>query len=267
MFAIMFPNIDPVLVSAGPVQIYWYGVAYVAAIIMGWRYGKLLIRRSPNSQITEKNFDDFIIWLAVGIIIGGRIGYLIFYNPGQIIKNPLELFHIWVPGRSFHGGLIGAVISTLWFCHRNKINLWRLSDIAAMATPIGLFFGRIANFVNAELYGRTTEVSWGIIFPGSDGLPRHPSQLYEAFAEGILLFILLLLVEFKTDWREKKPGSSVGLMLLGYGVARTICELFREPDAPLGYFFGNLTMGQLLSFPMLLAGCLMFIYGFRRKES
>ena len=262
VFAIPFPAIDPVLVSIGPFAIRWYALAYIAGIVLGWRYTLLLVNRGANpptgpnaaiKAIGTKDMDDFIVWATLGVVLGGRLGYVLFYKPGYYLFNPLEALQVWHGGMSFHGGLIGVIVAMILFARRRGFRFWHLADIAAAATPIGLFFGRLANFVNGELFGRTSDVPWAMVFPHGGPLPRHPSQLYQAFFEGVCVFLVLAVLEWRFRVRER-PGTMAGAFLVSYGCARIVGELFRQPDAHLGFLLLGTTMGQLLSLPMVLFG-------------
>ncbi len=244
-----FPNINPVALELGPLKIYWYGLAYMIGILLAWKIATILLKNYSNG-VKEKNLDDSIFWLIVGIVVGGRLGHVIFYSPHLFWTNPLEVFQTWRGGMSFHGGLTGVIIALILYARRQRIRFLSILDIIACVTPIGLFFGRIANFVNGELWGRPTSVSWGMVFPYADTLPRHPSQLYEAFTEGLLLSLLLLSLWMKTNLRHQ-PGRIAGLFGIGYALARVFCELYREPEILL---FGSLTIGQALSIPLLGIG-------------
>lgn len=248
LLSLPFPMINPVAVSIGSFKIYWYGLAYVIGTLLAWWYGKLLIKKHPNGLAPE-NIDDAVVWMLMSAVIGGRIGYVCFYDPVMILHNPLEMFMTWHGGMSFHGGLIGVIVGSLILCHRKKILYFKLMDIAGTAIPIILFLGRVANFINAEMYGRVTNVSWGVVYPNAGPLPRHPSQLYEAFFEGIVLFLLLNLCWTHTKLRNQ-PGRMSGLFLIGYGIFRIIIESFKEPEA----WVGTLTIGQLLSLPLVGLG-------------
>ncbi len=255
MLAIAFPNIDPILFQIGPFALRWYGLAYVVGILLAWRYMIRLTRRSP-AAIEAPHIDDFIVWATLGIILGGRIGYTMFYKAGYFLDNPLEILAMWRGGMSFHGGLVGVVIATLLFTRRRKISILALGDIVACATPIGLFLGRVANFINGELFGRVSDAPWAMVFPRGGPLPRHPSQLYEATLEGLVLFAILAWLVFATRSIER-PGLLSGVFFAGYGIARIIVELFREPDAHLGFLAAGTTMGQLLSLPLVIVGAWM----------
>lgn len=249
--ALMFPAIDPVAVAIGPVAIRWYALAYIAGIILGWRYMIALATKAPKVA-TRTDIDDFLTWATLGVILGGRLGYVLFYKPSQYIQNPAEIFQVWNGGMAFHGGALGVIIAAILFTRRRKIPLLAFGDLLVGVVPIGLGLGRIANFLNGELWGRVTDVSWGMIFPTGGPDPRHPSQLYQAALEGLLLFILLRVLEVKGF--RGRPGFLSGAFLAGYGVARSIGELFRQPDSFLGFLVAGTTMGQWLSLPMILVG-------------
>jgi len=254
---IPYPNIDPVLVQLGPFAIRWYALAYIAGLVLGWR----IIRRvceQPPKVLNATRIDDFLLWAALGVILGGRIGYVLFYKPSFFLSNPLQIFTLWEGGMSFHGGLLGVITAILAFAWANRINAFMLSDLVAIVAPIGLFFGRLANFINGELWGRPTDVPWAMIFPRGGPIPRHPSQLYQAFFEGILLFTVIWLVWKLTDGR-RRPGLLTGVFCIGYGIARIVGEIFREPDSFLGFLWGPITMGMLLSVPVLLFGLALVI--------
>ena len=251
-----FPSIDPVLVSIGPFVIRWYALAYIVGILLGWFYARALIRAESlwggPAPMTLVDFDDFVLWVTLGIILGGRIGYVLFYNPAHFAAHPIEIVQLWSGGMSFHGGFVGCVLAVVMFARRRRISILSLGDITCAVGTIGLLLGRLANFINGELWGRATDVPWAMVFPGGGPLPRHPSQLYEATLEGlVLLGILWLSMRLGA---LKRPGLVIGLFALGYAIARIVCELFREPDPQLGFLWGGLTMGMLLSVPLLLTG-------------
>ncbi len=249
---IPYPEIDPVLIQLGPFAIRWYALAYIAGLVIGWRVMRRVCTEPPKI-LSPLKIDDFLLWAALGVILGGRIGYVLFYKPGFYIEHPLAVLTLWEGGMSFHGGLLGVVAAILAFAIRNKTDPFMLSDLVAIVAPIGLFFGRLANFINGELWGRVTDVQWAMLFPRGGPLPRHPSQIYQAFFEGVLLLLLVAAVWKLTDGR-RRPGLLTGVFCAGYGVARIAGEFFREPDAHLGYLWGPLTMGMLLSVPMLAFG-------------
>jgi len=260
LLAIPFPAIDPVAISFGPIAIRWYALAYIVGLLIGWRYCLALAGRPPH-LVGRQDVDDFLVWATLGVVLGGRIGYVLFYKPGYYVLHPLEALYVWHGGMSFHGGALGVTIAITWFTRARKIALFAFSDIITEAIPIGLLFGRIANFINGELFGRPTQVSWAMVFPNGGSVPRHPSQLYEAFCEGIVLFLLLFIAE-RLGARHR-PGVVTGLFLAGYAVARMSGELFREPDVQLGYLLFGTTMGQLLSVPLLIAGVAIIFWAQR----
>jgi phosphatidylglycerol:prolipoprotein diacylglycerol transferase len=253
-------NLDPVLFDFGFVAIRWYSLAYVGGILIGWWLGKKIIARIFNNKskkINLKEFDDLITYIIFSIIIGGRTGYIVFYNLDYYISNPLNILKIWEGGMSFHGALIGIIIGTYLFSIKRKLPFLILLDVIACVAPIGIFFGRIANFVNAELVGKATNISWSVIFPTIDTLPRHPSQLYEAFLEGIILFIILNMCIMRKNY---KIGTCSYLFLVSYGFFRIVSEFFREPDVQVGYLFNLFSMGTILSFLMILVGITLFAF-------
>ena len=259
---IPFPHIDPILVHIGPLAVRWYALAYIVGIIAGWFYARAIIA-SPRlwggaAPFTVVDFDDFIIWVTLGIILGGRIGYVLFYNFPHFAAHPAEIVALWKGGMSFHGGFIGCVLAVVLFAWRRDIPFLSLGDVTTAVAPIGLFLGRLANFINGELWGRPTDVPWAMIFPNGGPIARHPSQLYEAGLEGLVLLLVLgVPVRFGA---LRRPGLVTGAFALGYGDARIFCELFREPDAQLGFLWGGLTMGMLLCIPLILAGFAVIAY-------
>lgn len=255
-----FPDIDPVLLQLGPLAIRWYALAYVVGVLLGWWYVARLDKRGEQ-LLTQKAFDDILVWAIIGIVLGGRLGYVLFYNFPYYMAYPQEIFMVWHGGMAFHGGLIGVIVSMYLFCRRHKIPFLELMDLIAPAAPIGLFFGRIANFINGELYGRVTDVAWAVRFPAGGYLPRHPSQLYEAVMEGLLLFVILWFVAWYSQAR-KQPGVLSGIFLIGYATARMVSELFRVPDALI---VGDMSIGQFLSLPMLLLGLYLYFRGIRQR--
>jgi len=244
-------GLSPVALDLGWLQIRWYSLAYLAGIIVGWWYLTRLLKE-PGAPMARRHADDLIFWATIGIIVGGRLAYVFFYRP-DILANPLEILRLWEGGMSFHGGVIGVSIGLIWMARTNGLDWLRIHDYVACCVPFGLFFGRLANFVNGELWGRPTDVAWGIIFPRAGPEPRHPSQLYEAGLEGIVLFAVLWFLFWRTDARYQ-PGKLVGTFLLGYGLSRVAVELVREPDAGLENLWWGLSMGQTLSVPMILGG-------------
>ncbi len=252
---IAFPAIDPVAIAIGPIAIRWYALAYIAGIVLGWRY---LIWHAARYRLglSRKDIDDVLVWVTLGVILGGRLGYVLFYQPGYYADHPLEALYLWKGGMSFHGGLVGVIVALVWFARVRKVALLTLTDGIACATPIGLLFGRIANFINGELFGRASEAPWAMVFPGGGPLARHPSQLYEAAAEGLILFVALLWLARSAEVRAR-AGALTGAFLVGYALARIAVEFFREPDAHLGFLLAGATMGQLLSLPVLAFGAVL----------
>jgi len=265
MLAIAFPMIDPVLVDIGPISIRWYALAYITGLVLGWRY-MIWLAKQPGSVVKPEHADDFLTWATFAVILGGRLGYVLFYNVEFYFAHPAEIFKTWQGGMSFHGGLLGVMVATIWFTRLNKIRFLSFMDLAAVVTPIGLFFGRLANFINSELWGRTTDVPWAMVFPNGGPIPRHPSQLYEAGLEGLMMLVVLHLVWRKESLRSK-PGVLTGVFMIGYGLSRMIVEMFRQPDAQLGYLIGGTTMGQLLSIPMVLVGVSVIVYAHKRTTA
>ncbi len=270
ILALPYPHIDPVSLELGPLLIRWYSLAYIAGLILGWRYCLALAKR-PHSvvvpkKITPEKIDDFLVWATLAVILGGRLGYTLFYKPGFYLSNPEEIFLVWKGGMSFHGGFLGLIAAIALFCRRHAIPFLRLGDLVCAAAPIGLFFGRLANFINGELYGRVADVSWAMVFPRGGPYPRHPSQLYEAVLEGPVLFILLYALIRRMDALEK-PGLVSGVFALGYGLSRIAVEFFRQPDAHLGTLFAGATMGQLLSLPILLFGLWLIAKAVREDKA
>ena len=250
------PSIDPIIISFGFIDIRWYSLAYILAFVLG----SLLIKRFNKhflNQLSIKQIDNFFLWAIIGVIVGGRLGYVVFYQTDHLLLNPLYIFKIWEGGMSFHGGLIGMILAIYFFSKINKTEFFYLSDLVSLVAPIGIFFGRIANFINTELYGRITDFPIAFIFPSIDNFPRHPSQLYEAFFEGLVLFVILLIYFYKIS--NKTPGKITGLFLLFYSIFRFSIENIREPDTQLGIFLNYFTLGQLLSIPLFVFGSLILI--------
>ncbi len=263
--ALPFPAIDPIAIAIGPFAIRWYALAYVVGLLGGWFLARRLAATSRIwgglRQPTATDIDDVIVWVALGIVLGGRLGYVLFYNFGAYLSRPAEIFAVWQGGMSFHGGFLGAILALVLFARSRGLNSLAMLDLAAVVTPIGLFLGRIANFINGELWGRPApDVPWAFVFPGAGPVPRHPSQLYEAFGEGLVLFVVVAVAVRRFGFR--RPGLIGGIFVLGYAIARIVCEFFREPDPQLGYLLGTsvdalrggLTMGMILSIPMALVG-------------
>ena len=248
-------DFDPVALQLGPIVLRWYALAYVTGLLLAWRYCMRIADDAPHI-VTRQHFDDLFVWIVLGVVLGGRLGFVLFYKPDYYLDHPLEALQMWRGGMSFHGGLLGVILAVLLFGWRRGTGFWALADVCSAAVPIGLFLGRIANFINGELWGRPTDVPWAVIFPRAGPEPRHPSALYEAALEGIGLFVLgwVLVFVFKARWR---PGLISGAFLLGYALSRIIVETVREPDAFIGFLPFNTTMGQWLSVPMALFGLFM----------
>lgn len=266
-FVIPFPAIDPVALAVGPIEIRWYALAYIGGIVLGWIYARRLIGRTQlwggPAPLTVQQFDDFVFWVTLGIILGGRIGYVLFYNLSYFAANPLDILKLWGGGMSFHGGFVGCVLAVTLFARAQGINMFSLGDLTCAVGPVGIFFGRLANFVNSELWGRVApDVPWAMVFPTGGPLPRHPSQLYEAALEGIVLFAVLALMI--RGGALRRPRTIIGAFAILYGIGRITGEFFREPDPQLGFLWGGLTMGMLLSVPMIIAG-IGFIWWARRR--
>ena len=270
-FVIPYPAIDPVLIEIGPLALRWYSLAYLAGILVGyWYTARLASQRklwaAGKPPLIRTDLSDFIGWATLGIILGGRLGYVLFYNPAYFAANPLEILAVWSGGMSFHGGALGLGLAAVLFAVRRGIPPLSTLDLIAATAPIGLFFGRLANFVNGGLYGRVTDVPWAMVFPAGGPEPRHPSQLYEAALEGIVLFLVLRVVTHRL-LALRQPGVTVGAFLIGYGVARTFVELFRMPDDHIGFLYGGLTMGIVLSLPMIIAGAGLVIVALMRRQA
>ncbi len=261
-----FPNIDPVIFSMGPLQVRWYGLMYVLGFAATLLLVKYQIKKFDFKEF-DAHFENLNLVLIISLVLGGRLGYVLFYNLPYYLKHPLEILATWQGGMSFHGGMLGLIIGAVIFCRKNRLDFWRVIDLYGVTIPIGLGLGRIGNFINAELYGRATDVPWGMVFPGGGPYPRHPSQLYEAFLEGVVLFLVLWFLKEKQNppsisW----PYGSMGaLFLILYGVFRIFVEFFREPDAHLGFIVAGITMGQMLSSLMIVAGLALFLV--RRKQA
>ncbi len=253
MPALLFPQIDPIIFAVGPFAVRWYALAYISGLFGGLWYMRWLVKHPP-ALVTPQQIDDFMLWALGGVVLGGRLGYVLFYKAGYYAQHPLEVLKTWEGGMSFHGGLLGVTLGILLYARFAKIDKWGLADNVACATPIGLGLGRLANFINGELWGRVApDVPWAMVFPGAGDIPRHPSQLYQASLEGLALFVILF-VSWRNENIRRHPGILTGIFWIGYGVFRSFGELFREPDAFLGFLVGGATMGQLLSLPMIAFG-------------
>ncbi len=258
-----FPDISPIALELGPIAIRWYALAYLAGIIIGWRYCMAMAKRLPTG-VTANDMDDFMVWAVAGIIIGGRLGQVFFYHPAYFLKHPLEIFMVWQGGMAFHGGLLGVIAAMVIYTKRRSIPFFAFTDLIALAAPIGIFFGRVANFINQEHFGRPADVPWAIVFH-TDPLqvPRHPSQLYEAGLEGLTVYLLLALIAHGTK-ALRRPGIVTGVFLIGYAVARIISEFFREPEVFVESLPFATTWGQWLSLPMLAVGFYVLRLGMKR---
>lgn len=266
-----FPTIDPIAFAIGPIVIRWYALAYLAGIFLGVGYGMLLLRRKSlwvngTPPMTPDELFDFTFWIVIGIIVGGRLGYVLFYDPVTFAANPGQIIALWDGGMSFHGGMLGLMIAMIVYLRRKNANALSGLDLLACCATIGLFLGRIANFINAELYGSVTTMPWGVVFPGAGDLPRHPSQLYEAILEGLVLFLVIrYFTHIKLVLRQ--PGTAAGIFGIGYALSRIFVEFFRLPDSHIGYLaFGWLTMGMVLSLPILIAGIALVIWAQTRRR-
>ncbi|HYD30681.1 MAG TPA: prolipoprotein diacylglyceryl transferase [Azospirillaceae bacterium] len=266
MLALAFPAIDPVALELGPLVIRWYALAYLAGFILGWRYCLYLATLDPGRP-EPQDYDDFLTWAVLGTVLGGRLGYVLFYNSPYYLQNPLDALAVWHGGMSFHGGMLGVILAAWLFTKRRGLHPLTFGDRIAPAAPIGLFFGRLANFINGELFGRPApDVAWAVVFPRGGDTPRHPSQLYEAALEGLVLFVVMALLVRLPGVRQRR-GFLIGVFLVGYGLSRIIVEFFREPDAQLGFLYAGATMGQLLSLPMVLIGLWLIARARPAKEA
>lgn len=268
LLALPFPAIDPVLIEIGPFAIRWYALSYIVGIFFAWWYARRLASTPrlwgpAGAPMTTADLDDFVVWAAAGIVLGGRLGYVLFYDLPHFLANPIDIVAVWHGGMSFHGGFLGMMLAMTAFARRRKIPVWSFIDTIAPGITIGLMLGRLANFINGELFGRVTDVPWAFVFPAGGDEPRHPSQLYEAALEGLALFLVLRLLTHRFH-RLTTPGFVSGAFCAGYGAARTFVEFFREPDIQIGYLAGGLTMGMLLSVPMIVFGIGLMIWSARR---
>lgn len=266
IMTIAYPQIDPIALEFGPLVVRWYSLAYLGGLLFGWWYIKKQMSK-PRAIMSPTHVDDFLVWGTIGVIAGGRLGYVLFYNFSHYLSDPLAILRLWDGGMSFHGGLVGVVLAVIFFARRHRIDLMRFADIIAVVSPIGLFLGRMANFINGELWGRPSDVPWAMIFPGDPlALPRHPSQLYEALGEGIILFMILISLYHFTALAKKAPGVIAGLFFIGYGSARLLVEFVREPDAHIGLMSG-ISRGQVLSIPMLLFAGWLIAQGLKHAKT
>jgi phosphatidylglycerol:prolipoprotein diacylglycerol transferase len=257
---LLFPQFDPFIIHYGAFGVRWYALSYIAGLVLGWRLVRRLVQRAP-AVATALQVDDFLTWATLGVVLGGRLGYVLFYQPSFFLQHPSQIFAVWTGGMSFHGGMLGVTIAVIWFCRRQKIPILGFADRIAVAAPIGLGLGRLANFINGELWGRPAPdwLPWAMIFPTGGPVPRHPSQIYEALLEGLVLFVVMLVLA-RREALLARFGTLTGIFLIGYALCRITVEFFREPDAFLGFLFAGATMGQLLSLPMLLAGIGLIVW-------
>ncbi|PWB83831.1 MAG: prolipoprotein diacylglyceryl transferase [Methylocystaceae bacterium] len=268
-FVLPFPMIDPVLVEIGPVPIRWYALAYIAGLALGWLYARRLVARKTlwgeTPHPSRDSLDDLLVYVTFGVIVGGRLGHVLFYAPAYYLAHPGEIVETWKGGMAFHGGLIGAIVGMTLFALREKISALTVADICATVAPLGIFFGRLANFIKPEMWGRESDVPWAMVFPGAGDAPRHPSQLYEAGLEGLALYVLLAIAAQRGAF--KHPGLATGLFGVGYGAARIFSEFFREPDPASEALANGLTMGMALSAPMVLAGAALILFALRPQRA
>jgi phosphatidylglycerol:prolipoprotein diacylglycerol transferase len=269
LYVIPFPAFDPVLISFGPFAIRWYALAYIVGILLGWLYARTVIKHETLwggvPPMTPADFDDFVLWVTLGIILGGRIGYVLFYNPQYFAQHPLEMIELWNGGMSFHGGFLGCVLAVVLFARHRGIPILSVGDLTCAAGTIGIVLGRLANFINGELWGRPTDVPWAMVFPRGGPQPSHPIQLNEPLNLGLQQFgVHTMLIR---RGALQRPGFIIGAFAFGYGIARTIGEFFREPDVQLGFLWGGVTMGMLLSLPLILAGLVLMLVTARRKAA
>ena len=256
--ALPFPDIDPVILHIGPLAIHWYGVGYIVGILFAWWYARRLITNARlwpggESRLKPEDIDDLLVWAAIGVVLGGRVGYVLFYDLQRYIAQPADILAVWQGGMSFHGGLLGTTLAMIFFARRRGLPMWSLFDVIGAGAPVGFGLVRIANFINAELWGKLTAVPWAVEFPNGGPFPRHPTQLYEAALEGLLLFLVLRIATHRL-LKLGAPGFVSGVFVAGYGLARIFVEFFREPDPQLGFLWGGMTMGMLLSVPLTLTG-------------
>ena len=264
MTGLPFPEVSPIMFYIGPLAIRWYSMAYLVGIVVGWWFVLKKVQTYKLS-LTKEQIEDFVFYITIGIIVGGRFGYALFYGGAEMWLKPWRLLEIWKGGMSFHGGVLGVVISVWLFAKKSRYNFFGLTDLIVLCAPIGIFLGRMANFINDELWGRVTDVAWAVRFPAGGYLPRHPSQIYEGLFEGVIMFVVLNMLWQKTAIREKQ-GVVSGLFVLMYGLFRIFLEQYREPDIQLGYFFGILTMGQLLSVPLVVLGLSVVVWKYKKVK-
>ncbi len=258
---IVHPQFDPIALAIGPVAVRWYGLMYLAGFVAGMMLGRLRVRTRPDLGWTHKDVDDLLFYCVIGVVLGGRLGYVLFYKLGDYLQDPVRILHVWEGGMSFHGGFLGVIIAMAVFAARRGKTWFAITDFLAPLVPTGLGFGRLGNYINAELWGRPTDVSWAVVFPNVDDLPRHPSQLYECALEGVVLFLILWIFSS----RRRPVGAVSGMFLIGYGVLRFLVEYTREPDSFLGFLAMGFTMGQWLSIPMVLGGIVLLAWSYRKR--
>ena len=265
MIGMAYPEVSPIMFQIGPLAIRWYSMAYLIGILLGWWIISKRVKKY-NINMSSADIEDLIFYYTLGVILGGRLGYVLFYGDGRFLSNPLEIFAIWNGGMSFHGGIFGVIAALYMFARKCKKSFLEITDIVSPLVPLGIFLGRIANFMNDELWGRVTDVVWAVRFPRGGFLPRHPSQIYEALTEGLCLFIILNFM-WRIEWCRKHTGFISASFLLGYALMRSLMEQFREPDSQIGFLFGGITMGQMLSFPLIVIGGYIIANIFRKKIS
>ena len=256
--ALTFPTIDPIAFELGPIVVRWYGLAYMSGLLLGWYYLRLLILDDRlwvkgKAPVSAEQIDDLLLWITLGVIVGGRLGFVLLYEPGYFLANPSEILAVWHGGMAFHGGFLGVCLAVYLFARKYNVSFLSLGDIICAAAPFGLFFGRVANFINSEHFGHPTDVAWGMVFPNGGPDVRHPSQLYEALLEGLAVFLVIRFFTH-TKFALKTPGKVIGIFLIGYGSARVFCEIFRVPESVHALNLGPLTTGQIYSIPMIIAG-------------
>lgn len=264
---LQFPAFDPIALQIGPLALRWYALAYIAGLVGGWQLMKRLARTltaDGRVKMTGEQVDDLLTWVTLGVILGGRLGYVLFYKPSFYFANPSEILQVWQGGMAFHGGLLGVIAAMVLFARRHKLPFLAIGDMVATVVPLGLLFGRLANFINGELWGRPSDVAWAMVFPHGGPLPRHPSQLYEAALEGLVLLVLMLVLFYTRPLLRNRHGALGGIFLIGYGAARFTVEFFREPDSFLGLLWAGASMGQLLSLPMIAIGVALLVWALRR---
>lgn len=264
---LQFPAFDPIALQIGPLALRWYALAYIAGLVGGWQLMKRLARTltaDGRVRVSGEQVDDLLTWVTLGVILGGRLGYVLFYKPSFYFANPSEILQVWQGGMAFHGGLLGVILAMVLFARRHRLPFLALGDMVATVVPLGLLFGRLANFINGELWGRPSDVEWAMVFPHGGPLPRHPSQLYEAALEGLVLLVVMVVLFYTRPVLRNRHGALGGIFLIGYGAARFTVEFFREPDSFLGLLWAGASMGQLLSLPMIAIGAGLLVWALRQ---